>query len=139
MSTGWTGDLRTGLETVDRQHREYFRRVDRLLAAYADENRPAVVSETLRFLVGYVDHHFKTEERMMTQAAYPGLEAHAERHAWFRAELRALQPRATGDAGGVVRLNALLIDWFQNHIRRVDTKMTTFLLVRAQAARTGVN
>ncbi len=78
MALEWTPDLSVGVEEIDEQHRELFRRAERLIATLRCGDRGEVLP-LLAYLDEYVAHHFSAEERLMREVRYPALEEHVSR------------------------------------------------------------
>lgn len=126
---GWDPSLATGVAVIDEQHREYFARVNRLLSASVGGASRSEVLDVFDFMSAYVTEHFGTEQSLMGQHAYPYRTSHLGQHDWFRKEIEQMRGRLAGveACDGTVALNALLIDWFRNHIANVDRKLTDHL------------
>jgi hemerythrin len=125
----WTQALSVGIPEIDEQHRELFRRIDRLLdasiAGDADE-----VTRMLGFLLEYVDHHFACEERFMQDQRYPGFENHRAEHVYLAERVRLLdrEHRAAGDRPTTAAsMHRLLSDWLRTHIGLADAAMASFV------------
>ncbi len=126
MRIEWNDDLLTGIPVIDQQHKELFRRINRLLEACIQRNGTVEVLETLRFLQKYVVEHFTMEEQVMRKAAYAGYRHHEELHRGFRASIEELAAEIDRDGVGpqtVVRVNRMIVDWLNMHIRKVDRAM----------------
>jgi len=126
----WRPEMAVGVEEIDQQHQEIFRR-----AAAADEALGAgqSASETdslVEFLVGYCQTHFAHEQRLMNRVGYPGLAAHLPEHAWFVKEVRAVQRDLAAGAPDdevALRLNELLLSWLVKHIGTHDRALAGWL------------
>jgi len=124
----WNDSLLTGISIIDSQHKELFRRINELL----DFNNKSkeTITETVRFLQSYVINHFGTEERLMNKTNYPEYLIHKNAHGKYTQEFNALKDRIEREGIGVsisVQMNHLLIDWWINHINKVDKKMAEFI------------
>jgi hemerythrin len=129
MPIEWTAALAVGHSDIDAQHQELFRRASRLIAAIRAGNRTEV-GPTVAFLSSYASTHFAAEEKLMREAGYPGLAAHAQEHQTFVAELGRLVARF--DEKGATALVALeihnwLADWLRRHLGDTDRTMVEFL------------
>ena len=134
MTKGWDPSLATGIRIIDDQHKEYFVRVGRLLSCSLEGSQPGDCLEIFDFMSRYVVLHFGTEEELMDRHAYNHGGPHKAQHAWFRDELADLRAKLEREPGGSrVALNSLLIDWFRNHISRVDLKLSEFLKAQGVA------
>jgi hemerythrin len=125
----WTPALAVGVEEVDRQHQELFRRAERLLVAMR-AGQPGEAVPLLGFLESYVVFHFEAEERIMRERRYPDLEAHAAAHEKFREDL--VEVTLQLDRAGPTPLLALtmhnwLSDWFRAHMGGMDRELGRWL------------
>lgn len=134
LISGWTPGLSVGIERMDEQHRELFRRLNDLVGAVRSGSGAAEVGRTMEFLDGYVREHFAEEEALLADAGYPGLESHRRMHAGFAAELgslRALLDEATSDRQELAtRLHLSMRDWLLRHIRVEDRAYAGHLAAR---------
>ena len=91
----------------------------------------------MEFLDGYVREHFADEEKLMAEAAFPGLEGHRRLHAGFVAELEAVRAalaRPEADRAALAeRLHLSLRDWLLRHIRVEDRAYAKHLAERVTA------
>jgi hemerythrin len=138
MSSGWNKELETGIHIIDGQHQEYFRRVDRFLSVCQADQEDKLFDQTYAFLGHYVVRHFKTEEGLMGDNAYPQSAPHIAQHRHFVKQLKEVIERSRADdickeSKEFIALSGLLIDWFQNHIRRMDILLTDFLKEKAKS------
>lgn len=115
----WTKAMECGIATVDEQHKQLFRQVDRLL----NGDGPDRVNETLRFLQYYVVKHFNTEEILHAKTNYPGAAAHKRMHEDFTNAF--LKLKREYDQSGyslsiLLKLNRVAVEWLQQHILGAD-------------------
>ncbi|MEW8385035.1 MAG: bacteriohemerythrin, partial [Candidatus Thiodiazotropha taylori] len=76
----WIDDkYSTKVDVCDTQHKELFNRVNALNDAVSTGARQEI-GTTLDNLIDYVVVHFETEERLMEERGYKGLDAHKEEH-----------------------------------------------------------
>lgn len=126
MKIHWTEELSTGVEILDAQHRELFTRIDRLLEACMQRKGAEQMMDTLRFLESYVIEHFGMEEEMMRRYEYAGLRDHEALHREFRQRVTDLSAEIEREGAGslmVLKVNGLIVDWLNTHIRKVDRIM----------------
>jgi hemerythrin len=125
MALRWTPDLTVGVDLVDDQHKRLFSEVDKLVTA-VNQKDFAVVGKTFDFLAGYAVEHFASEERLMREANYPGIDAHLSQHHAFVKDFVALKTTYERDGATVVvvlKLNNWLFSWLWNHVRGSDVVM----------------
>jgi hemerythrin len=132
LSVEWDPSLALGHAEIDRQHEEIFRRVAALVAAM--ESRARVDVERLfDYLGAYVSDHFAAEERVMTEARYPGAGVHVAAHARFAREyleLRALYESAGATHGILVKTRTWIEGWLRSHIAGADQALARHLRAR---------
>ena len=103
MAIRWDPTLVMGVPELDRQHKEIFARLDSLLEAIRGGSSREEVGRTLDFLRDYVLTHFKAEEELMREIAFPGLPTHRAEHDRF---VRDHIQRTDRELAGYVRARA---------------------------------
>ena len=130
MSPQWSPALAVGLEPIDEQHQELFRRAHVLVDALKAGHRAAEVGELFEWLGQYASEHFAAEEGLMREMGYPGLEAHRERHEEFRRHLRTLvaeHQRKGATPLVTLELHNWLSDWLRQHVSSEDQELGRFV------------
>jgi hemerythrin len=128
----WNPEWVTGVERIDRQHRELLDRANRLAATVLDSPKAEAESEDILFhLAQYADFHFREEEQAMTETKFPGLRPHREAHDAMREKVAGMIDRhAAGPRGLPADLMAYFFEWLADHIETFDQAMALHL--RAQ-------
>ena len=129
MPFQWTDALSVGVDEIDQQHQELFRRVGALLQASL-ANDASQVGPLLAYLREYVAIHFAAEEQLMTEVRYPGYRLHKAEHERFARDFAALEAdyAAQGATGEFVsRLTRSVADWLRDHVYLTDAAMGRFL------------
>jgi hemerythrin len=135
MSFTWTPDLAVGVERIDEQHRELFRRVAALAVASRAGAGAAAAYGTLAFLGDYVVAHFADEEALMREVGYPDLAAHATEHAGFLAtfqHLRLAFARGGADGELAAEVERELCAWIRQHVTGSDRCIGEHVRARAR-------
>jgi hemerythrin len=130
MSIQWTPDLAVGVREIDEQHKELYRRIDRLLEACSHGKGRSVVADTLKFLEEYIVTHFGNEEQYMKMHAYPEYNQHKSQHTYYINSLNELKDLLAKEGPGInliVKTNHVVVEWLNTHIRKTDTKLGAFL------------
>jgi len=123
MSVQWNEDLATGVDTIDNQHKEIFRRINTLLDACKSGKGRDALGETIRFLQDYVVTHFTAEEALQRQSAYPEYDAHKALHEEFLISFDALKQEFDKEGatlGMVLQTNRVVVNWLVHHIGKWD-------------------
>ena len=131
MPLEWTPALSVGIEEIDAQHRELFRRAGGLLDAVREGNAGGV-SELVGYLHRYAVTHFGAEEAAMRERRYPGYVRHKAEHDRFIADLLDLAEEHDDRGGAFVapRLDRWLAAWLREHVSGTDAELGRFLSSR---------
>ena len=135
IRVSWDRSLETGDPEIDSQHRELFRRIDKLLAATADRRARAEVGRLLTFLGDYVVSHFEAEERLMADSGYPEAAPHRDEHRRFVADYARLFEDYRADGPGpvfVIKFGNRVTAWLCEHICRTDRRLVDYLNTRRE-------
>jgi hemerythrin len=138
MTFEWTPELAVGVEAIDEQHRELFRRTEVFLQAAQASAEGRELLRLLGYLGEYVVTHFEAEEALMAELAYPSAAAHTAEHARFTREFVRMRDgfaRAGPDAELVARVRREVCDWVIRHVTEADRQLAAF--VRGSGERAG--
>jgi len=130
MLIRWSEDLAIGVAEIDEQHREIFKRMEKLTEACRAGKGKDEIEETFLFLNDYVLTHFGLEEELMQKFNYPDYPFHKIQHRKFIQNFLDLKKtfEATGTSSELaIQANVLLMDWLAVHIRNYDKSMGVFL------------
>jgi hemerythrin len=122
--------LLTGVDEVDRQHREMFARVGALLEASRNHRSKEEVLRMVEYLGTYAVEHFAAEERQMERTGYPKAEAHRQEHRQFAKELEVLRHELATEGPSVlfvIRVGNRVTEWLREHIYRTDRLLGEWL------------
>lgn len=130
MSIEWTRALATGVTVVDEQHKEIFKRVNRLSEACSAGKGREEVLNLLLFLGDYVKEHFAAEEKLQVRHGYPGYAQHKSQHTRFIADISRLATAFKTEGATlslVIMTNKTLTAWLVQHISKTDMELAEFL------------
>ncbi len=129
----WNDSLAIGINTIDSQHKELFKRINNLVQAIKEHRCKDEIDGTLKFLDDYARVHFSEEEKHMLESGYAGLEEQRQEHNKYLDALKDLKaqaalPRVHGSSYDLsATTNQVIVDWIVDHIIRIDTKFGNFL------------
>ena len=128
----WDKRLETGIEAIDIQHRELFRRFDALeLAIYEGKSRAnSELVKMMEYLESYVEEHFDLEEDEMMKVKYEDFSRHRAEHEKFRMQFEKFrQEYAKNGADFYLTLDVdrELRKWWEHHILEIDLAYVPFL------------
>lgn len=127
----WKNDLSTGLDLIDKQHKQFFKLVNSLLESSIKGNEAKIIYDSFVFLKYYILEHFAVEEASMIEYKYPSFPQHKNRHLYFRNEIERLELGLKANLPPhevAMKLKYLVINWFMNHIKVEDKKLCKYLL-----------
>jgi hemerythrin len=129
----WTTDLAVGIEEIDAQHQELFRRAERFIMGLSEPTRQDV-GILLSYLRLYCVTHFGAEESWMRQVGYAGYEAHKSEHDSFIEHILDLsrEHERRGSPGlEPMRVGTWLQRWLEEHVSGTDRAFARFILSRS--------
>jgi len=117
----WTREnYGTNVEICDKQHQELFDRVNALNEAVIEGVRPDI-GNRLDYLIDYVVEHFQSEEQLMEERGYPGLDAHRQEHENLVKTCADLQGRFHANEVEIEEgTMAFIKNWLDHHIPVID-------------------
>ena len=123
----WKDEYKIGVELVDDQHRELFKRLGDFIQTVRsdkEESKKKIeVEKTLNFMGEYVVTHFDAEEALQKKYNYPGFENHHQIHEDFKAEVAEFQQEYREnkfDEDFVMEFSGRLLTWLINHVASTD-------------------
>ena len=128
----WTQALSVGVEEIDGQHQELFRRAAQLLRGI-HEGQPEELGGLVDFLYRYAVEHFGAEEEHMRRTGVPGYARHKAEHDRFVSDLLALardHERQGAGAFMALKVNHWLAQWLREHVSGTDAELGKFLVKR---------
>ncbi len=103
----WDPSCSVNVAELDQQHQQLFRTVAELEHALRTGRADAVINQLLEKVIEHTIHHFATEERIMEECGFPGLDAHRRDHQELSQKLTAFN--LSNLAGGPDVPAALLV------------------------------
>jgi hemerythrin len=123
----WKDEYRIGVELVDEQHQELFKRLgDFIQNVRSDKEKSEKkkeVEKTLNFMGEYVVTHFDAEEALQKKYNYPDFEKHHQIHEDFKTEVAEFQQKYQEneyDEDFVMEFSGRLLTWLINHVAATD-------------------
>ncbi len=122
--------LMTGDQQIDLHTQGLIERMNQFFSDCSRKKGQEKVFEFLRYLDDYSFIHFRLEEHTMHQVDYAGYPDQRTEHREFRNRIRQLQEecRRSGPATDlVIRVNRTVMDWYTQHILRLDAKFAKYM------------
>lgn len=124
----WSPDYSVNIKTIDDQHQELVRILNRLFIAVSKREGDKAIAGILDALLSYTQTHFALEERLMQQAKYQDYEAHKQEHTKLIGQLDQLCKKHMLEEKPIYfEMMSFLKAWLKEHIQGVDRKYSTAL------------
>jgi hemerythrin len=123
----WDDAYLVNINEVDIQHRKLFALANDVHDAVLLNAAGPALRRTLEELVKYTRYHFATEEKLMEDYRYPGLESHRLEHDTLTEQVLDFWDMYNeGKPVHSLEFLNFLKDWLVNHILIVDKKMGAY-------------
>lgn len=117
----WNDSLELGLPQIDEQHRRLVDRYNELAAAYRRREPDAELARRLAVLLDFTAAHFASEEALMAEMGYDGLDEHREEHQDLLQRVGRFQVvLAEGRQTITLPVLQYLQHWLLGHMRGAD-------------------
>ena len=124
----WSEKFSVGVKELDEQHQQLIKMLNHLISTReSTDTHSETISDVLQEMTQYAQKHFKTEESLLKQYGYPGLEQQKEEHLAYRLKTVDFSDATmlSIDAVPQILLN-YLFDWWIHHILNEDMKYKSF-------------
>lgn len=126
----WDERFETGIEIIDKQHRELFKRIDNLALAVYEGKGKSELNKIIEYLETYINDHFTLEERLMYINDYPQYVDHLKKHqnftVFFEGIAEEMDAKGT-DSYLAIRVEKEVRDWWQTHVLQTDMKYVPYI------------
>lgn len=129
----WKDKYKIGVELIDEQHKELFKRVSdftELIRSSEDwDDKLEKVKETMDFMQEYVIIHFHDEEIYQEKINYPDIERHKEAHSKFRQGINDYVKLFNEEGFSEEKIQEFggkLMAWLIMHVGDMDQKIGDF-------------
>ena len=130
MNWQWDNGLETGIEKIDEQHKELFRRIDQLELAIYKGAAKSELKQLVEYLDSYIIEHFKTEEKLLLNSDYPAFPQHVAQHNLFRTLCNNIlneYKQKGGDNYLAIDVDKQMRKWWENHIMKMDLAYVPYI------------
>ena len=122
----WNESLKTGITSIDAQHRELVQAVNDLADAIEQGQGTRAIQQLLTFMKYYAEWHFNHEESVAEAHRCPVAEVNRRAHLQFVQMFQNWQQRyraSQADDRVALEIHRHLADWLVGHIMRVDKQI----------------
>ena len=126
----WDDRFETGIEIIDKQHQELFKRIDNLALAVYEGKGKSELNKIVDYLETYINDHFALEERLMYINDFPQYVEHLKKHQeftiFFERIADEMEVKGT-DTYLAIRVEKEVRDWWQTHVLKADMQYVPFI------------
>ncbi len=121
----WRDDFKTGIASVDHEHRELIDTINALHDDSRVHGDKATVEAVLGDIHSGISAHFALEEKVMRDMAYPEYGAHKAEHEALLDAIRDIMEQVHADPAFSYRdrLQTQLQRWFGDHFKGADARL----------------
>ena len=122
----WSDSNELGIPIIDEQHRGIVSTINSLHHSIKTKNGAQDLEPILIMLRQYSTIHFRTEQDLMKEANYPGLEEHLQSHRELFETTTDFSSQL-GRGANPVEVLRFLKEWWLGHINAKDRQYVPFL------------
>jgi hemerythrin-like metal-binding protein len=127
----WNHACSVGVRAMDDQHGILMDELNELHLAVMQGACRERISQRLDELIEFTRMHFRSEEKLMEQTGFPGLDEHCAVHQRLLAQvLQTAHQMQYGNSLNIRSVLTYLGDWFIEHIEELDAKYGAWLNAR---------
>lgn len=124
----WDESYNIGVPSIDTQHQEIIRMINKLISEKNATVDSETISETLSGMTKYAEYHFKTEEDFMLEINFPDFKNHKKQHIGYRKKTFSFCLDTMVHKDSIpADIHIFLKEWWINHILESDMKIKEFL------------
>ena len=125
----WDEKYSVGVHSIDLQHQEIFRLINKLLDALKKGEALQVIYPIILELERYASIHFQKEEFFFQRFNYPETSEHIREHRDFIQQVTAFKTDCkAGNLTVSIKMLNFLNEWIQHHILEIDQKYSKCFL-----------
>ncbi len=126
---------------ADGQHMELFSKFDEFMRAIDSNASKKDLLQMFKFLDGYVNTHFATEEKLLAHYGYPGAHEHSEEHRGFICDMWAVKSKLVASGGSLDdalrSTTRALVAWLTHHVGHSDVEAGEYIRKCREQGMTG--
>jgi len=117
----WDNSFSVGVDDIDKQHQKLIELINELHDAMMCGKDDTVLESVLASVADYTDYHFRFEESLMDETAYPESAQHKAAHQELKTRLQELQADFPFHKPGAnMRVMEFLQNWLIGHVITAD-------------------
>ena len=122
----WNTTYEIGHELIDSQHKIFLMLLNKLSVTIANGVTKEHLFRVLNELKKYAEFHFLSEENVMHECFYPGIDHHKRIHSEILFEFTALSERVSHGRSSSSDVVVFLKSWLFDHIENEDSHIARY-------------
>lgn len=132
MIATWSSAFATGIELIDKQHKELFRilrDLEQMVLTQCKQYEYKDFVDIIGEIRDYMTYHFYTEEKLMKEINYPEIDIHKQRHQTFKKEINKVNyiELKENPLKVIDYLRGYIELWIMQHMLLEDIKIGNYL------------
>jgi len=123
----WDKAYETGNFEIDAEHKIFVKIIEKIQAAYNEQQPTDYIESLITELIKYADFHFCSEENIMKSIGYPDLKNHQHLHLKLVEELKEQISVIDISYINMEELLDFITDWFAKHTVEEDKKIAEYI------------
>jgi hemerythrin-like metal-binding protein/PAS domain S-box-containing protein len=129
----WRDEFCVGIPSIDDQHKELFKLVEKLSLAINSGEEKESINLILNELVRYAEFHFKYEEDLFVKYGYADSKGHMKVHRYFQERIEGFKFISKSKNHNLPnKVISFLYNWLTEHILKEDMAYSTFLVQKIE-------
>lgn len=127
MKITWEKELEIGNEMIDTQHRMLVLLLKKLDLAITSRMGEKVIMGVLLEVKKFTEYHFLSEENLMSELHFPGLEDHERIHSELLGVLNLFIAKINRKQEAPEDILPQIVSWVANHVVSEDLKIAEYV------------
>jgi hemerythrin len=128
----WSEEISVGVSALDDEHKRVVEMLNDLYDALREDKGQEVIGDILASLEAYAAMHFKHEEDLFKETAFPHIDEHIKEHQSAMSRIHDFQTKLREGVSLELchELFQFLTNWFLDHVMGTDRQYTAHLNAR---------
>ena len=124
MIIEWNEEITSGIEEIDRQHKEIINLLNQVVYNFESPDNSKELLSSLLELSKVIHEHFDYEEKLLAEYGYKSLKNHKAGHDEISDLLNSvIMPAMLDDEADIPAEPIInIVRWFENHLKTEDTR-----------------
>lgn len=122
----WDSKFVSGSKVIDNDHKKLVELINELYTEMSSGDGKNIAGSIISQLADYSEYHFKNEEKLMKDIAYPDFEKHKAQHKTFAKKVSSFVKKTKKDTISI-EVASFLKEWMTKHILSADKEFVNYM------------